>query len=52
MNNRQFLARQRVKYYWKALKHTSRLTGDTYRDEQGMGESAFWDYEPTPRKFE
>lgn len=51
MNNSQFIAKQRVKYYWKSLKHTARLARGDKRDEQGASNDAFWDYEQTPRNF-
>lgn len=51
MNSQRFITRQRVKYYWKALKHTGRLTGGAERDHQGVTADAFWMYEQTPRQF-
>jgi hypothetical protein len=50
MNSRQFVAKQRVKYLWKSLKRTDRITGTAYRETTGKTLDAFWDYEPLPRK--
>lgn len=50
MNNRQFIARQRVKYIWKSLRRTERITGTAYRDIEGATDSPFWEYEVTPRE--
>jgi hypothetical protein len=49
MNNQQFIARQTVKYYWKALKHTTRLGPSGFRDATDVKEAPSWDYEQTPR---
>jgi hypothetical protein len=49
MNNQQFIARQTVKYYWKALKHTTRLGSSSFRDGVDAKEEPSWDYEQTPR---
>lgn len=50
MKNRQFIAKQRVKYIWKSLKRTDVITGTAYRDITGETRESFWDYEPLPRK--
>lgn len=47
MNNQQFIAKQTVKYYWKALKHSARIT--PLRDDGIARNDLFWDYEKTPR---
>lgn len=49
MNNQQFIARQTVKYYWKALKHTTRISSSDFRDEGKIQQDYLWDYEQTPR---
>lgn len=49
MNSRQFIARQRVKYIWKTLKHTDRVTGASYREMEGKSDLPAWEYEKTPR---
>lgn len=49
MNNQQFIARQTVKYYWKALKHTTRFNSADFRDAVDAKEVPTWDYEQTPR---
>ena len=50
MNNRQFIAKQRVKYIWKSLVRTDRLTGTGYRDIERETGDLFWDFEPLPRE--
>ena len=50
MNNRQFIAKQRVKYLWKSLKRTDRITGSGHREITGQTSDSFWDFEPTPRR--
>lgn len=49
MNNQQFIARQTVKYYWKALKQTTRMSPTGFRDGVDTKQELFWDYEQTPR---
>lgn len=49
MNNQQFIAKQTVKYYWKALKHTTRIGAPSLREVGNVREDLFWDYEQTPR---
>lgn len=48
MNNRQFIAKQRVKYIWKTLKY-NRSAETNFRDTQDTSELSFWEYEQTPR---
>jgi hypothetical protein len=52
MKSQQFLAKQRVKYYWKALKHTTRLDNTTFNDDgEESTTDSFWEYEQTPRSI-
>lgn len=48
MNNRQFIAKQRVKYLWKSLKRTDRITGVESADVDSK--ELFWDFELIPRE--
>lgn len=48
MNNRQFIAKQRVKHIWKTLKY-NRPAKNIQRDIQDTNELSFWEYEKTPR---
>lgn len=49
MNNQQFITKQRVKYYWKALRQTTAWrTPDFQNMEDGVSED-YWEYEQTPR---
>lgn len=48
MNKQQFIAKQTVKYYWKAIRQTA-----TWKDKRLKGlddtSDAYWEYEQTPR---
>lgn len=46
----QFIARQRVKYYWKAVRTTARLNLLTHPENSTQSKpETFWEYEQTPR---
>jgi len=49
MNRQQFIAKQTVKYYWKALKQTTRISAPIVRDPGTTQATTLWDYEKTPR---
>ncbi len=49
MNNNAFIARQRIKYYWKTLKHTKNTSKQASMMSSQTAVDPFWDYEKTPR---
>lgn len=49
MNNQQFIAKQRAKYYWKALRQTASWRTPDFRTSESDLSEAFWEYEQTPR---
>lgn len=49
MTNQQFITRQTVKFYWKAIKQTTRLGTPLPREDGVTRSDLFWDYEQTPR---
>lgn len=49
MTNQQFITRQTVKYYWKAIKHTARISAPVPREDGVTRSDIFWEYEQTPR---
>lgn len=50
MNSQHFIAKQRIKYYWKTLKYTTQKTDSiTDTDTDVAVKDSFWEYEKTPR---
>ena len=52
MTTQQFLAKQRVKYMWKALRQNVRHDQTEFNDQEVADEvtvESFWEYEQTPR---
>ncbi len=52
MTTQQFVAKQRVKYMWKALRLNVRHDLTDFNDQETGDEpvvESFWEYEQTPR---
>lgn len=52
MTTQQFIAKQRVKYMWKALRQNVRNDLTDFNDQEIVEDDStesFWHYEQTPR---
>ena len=49
MNKQQFIAKQTVKYYWKALRQSATWKTAEFQDSPDDTGDAYWEYEQTPR---
>lgn len=49
MNKQQFIAKQTVKYYWKAIRQTTTWKNANLQELPEGQTDPYWEYEQTPR---